>query len=188
MVTNIILKTSKQDIPITIIRSNRKTIGFEIRDCKVSVRVPNVLTDKEVEAFIKKHQDWIITHYEKALEQSQEADDMFPDLATISKSEEQAICKKFGEKVYYYANLMGVTYSKVTIRNQKTRWGSCSSKGNLNFNYKLYYMPEELMDYVIVHELAHRKFMNHSAEFWKEVETYCPSYKQCRKELRQNYE
>ena len=72
----------------------------------------------------------------------------------------------------------------ITIRNQKTRWGSCSSKGNVNFNYQLYYMPRELMDYVIIHELSHRRHMNHSAEFWQEVEKYCKTYRECRKKLR----
>ena len=81
---------------------------------------------------------------------------------------------------------MGVTVKNITIKNQKTRWGSCSSKGNLNFNYQLYYMPQELMDYVVVHELAHRKYMNHSKEFWAEVKKYCPEYKE-RKNFLKKY-
>ena len=82
------------------------------------------------------------------------------------------------------ALLENVTVGRVTIRNQKTRWGSCSSKGNVNFNYNLYYMPEELLDYVVVHELSHRKYMNHSQSFWCEVEKYCPEYKLCRRRLK----
>ena len=69
-------------------------------------------------------------------------------------------------------------------KKMKTRWGSCSSKGNLNFNYQLYYMPEELMDYVVIHELAHRRYMNHSEQFWAEVEKYCPDYRSRRNSLR----
>ena len=79
---------------------------------------------------------------------------------------------------------MGITFGRITVRNQKTRWGSCSEKGNLNFNYLLYFLPEELLDYVVVHELAHRRHMNHSGEFWAEVGKYFPEYKECRKKLK----
>lgn len=81
-------------------------------------------------------------------------------------------------RVKYYSDIMEVTYGKITIRNQKTRWGSCSGKGNLNFNCLLMLMPPEVIDYVVVHELCHRKEMNHSKAFWKEVEKILPNYKE----------
>jgi len=81
-------------------------------------------------------------------------------------------------RVEYFANIMGVTYGNITIRNQKTRWGSCSSKGNLNFNCLLMLAPSEILDYVVVHELCHRKQMNHSKAFWLEVEKVLPDYKE----------
>lgn len=87
------------------------------------------------------------------------------------------------ERLQLYAPQMGVSYNRVTIRNQKGRWGSCSSKGNLNFNYRLHYLPQELMDYVVVHELAHRLEMNHSARFWNIVGKYDPKYREHQKML-----
>ena len=86
----------------------------------------------------------------------------------------------------YYARNMGVTYGRISIREQKTRWGSCSSVGNLNYNWKLVLMPPGVLDYVVVHELAHRREMNHSAAFWKVVATWMPDYKKYRKWLRDN--
>ena len=70
-----------------------------------------------------------------------------------------------------------MTYGRITIREQKTRWGSCSSKGNLNFNWKLIRMPQEILDYVVVHELAHRMEMNHSPRFYRIVASVLPDYK-----------
>ena len=81
------------------------------------------------------------------------------------------------ERVKYYAEVIGVDYGRITIRCQKTRWGSCSSKGNLNFNCLLMLMPSEVIDYVVVHELCHIKQMNHSKAFWKEVEKVLPNYR-----------
>ena len=102
----------------------------------------------------------------------------------LTPKERAVIRGTFIRKVEYYSKIMNVTVGRVTIRNQKTRWGSCSFKGNVNFNYNLYYMPEELLDYVVVHELSHRKYMNHSQSFWCEVEKYCPEYKLCRRRLK----
>ena len=88
------------------------------------------------------------------------------------------------ERTAYFATLLHVTYGRITIRNQKTRWGSCSSKGNLNFNCLLMLTPDEIIDYIIVHELCHRIHMNHSKEFWAEVERVIPDYKERRKYLK----
>ena len=90
------------------------------------------------------------------------------------------------ERVAHFAPLVGVTYGRITIRSQHTLWGSCSSKGNLNFNCLLMLTPPEVLDYVVVHELCHRKEMNHSARFWAEVGRVIPDYEIQRKWLREN--
>lgn len=92
--------------------------------------------------------------------------------------------KSLTERIYKIANGAGFKIGKITIRGQKTRWGSCSTSGNLSFNYNLLRLRKEVIDYVIVHELCHSKEMNHSKKFWKLVEEFCPEYKKLRKELK----
>ena len=88
------------------------------------------------------------------------------------------------ERVNYLANKFNLNVSKISIRGQKTRWGSCSSSGKLSFNFKLMKFRKDVIDYVIIHELCHLKEMNHSKKFWKLVESYCPNYKTLRRELK----
>lgn len=88
------------------------------------------------------------------------------------------------EKTAWWASRMMVTYEKIAIRDQATRWGSCSTKGNLNFNWRLVLLPAELADYVVVHELAHRLHMNHSRQFWNVVGSVMPDYRERRKALK----
>ena len=101
------------------------------------------------------------------------------ELTSKAKEELPAIVKK-------YASLMGVTYNRITIRHQKTRWGSCTKTGNLSFNCLIMKMPETVRDYVIIHELAHRKELNHSTKFWTIVAEYCPWYKDAKQWLKKN--
>lgn len=82
----------------------------------------------------------------------------------------------FNERTLYYANKIGIEYNKISIKNQKTRWGSCSSKKNLNFNFRLIMAPKEILDYIIIHELCHLIHFNHSKEYWETVEKYMPDY------------
>ena len=90
------------------------------------------------------------------------------------------------KRVRYYASQMGETYGKITIKNQKKRWGSCSSARNLNFNRRLIMAPQGVLDYVVVHELCHLRQMNHSNAFWQEVELVLPDYKIHKKWLETN--
>ena len=94
--------------------------------------------------------------------------------------------KKLSLMIPKYSLSMGVNPNRITIRNQRTRWGSCSSKGNLNFNCLLSLVPERVMEYVVVHELAHLIEMNHSKRFWKIVEEIIPDYKEQKRWLKEN--
>lgn len=94
--------------------------------------------------------------------------------------------KVIPERVKYYAPKVGVTYGRITIRNQRSRWGSCSAKGNLNFNCLLMLTPPEVIDSVVVHELCHRKEMNHSDRFYAEVLRVFPEYHKWNKWLKEN--
>ena len=105
-----------------------------------------------------------------------------PEVAELAEKAAEVL----PEKVSRFAQQLGVSYGRITIRSQRTRWGSCSAKGNLNFNCLLMLCPEEVQDYVVIHELCHRKEMNHSTVFWAEVERHCPDYRVHRKWLKDN--
>lgn len=176
---------------IEIIRSGRKTIAIEItRDLQVLVRSPFGVRNKDIQRFIEEKSWWIEKHID-LMKKKVEADDNKKDAVMkfteheIRQLANQAL-KIIPERVAYYAPIIGVNVAKITIRNQVSRWGSCSSKGNLNFNCLLMLTPTDVIDYVVVHELCHRKELNHSARFWSEVEKVLPNYKLPKKWLKDN--
>lgn len=173
---------------VTVIRSNRKTVAIQVNsDLSVTVRAPRSASEKDIEEILKKKEAWISKHIEKIKKTKERLEAEPTEKLTREKVialAEEAL-KVIPARVEYFAKVIGVTYGKITIRNQKTRWGSCSSKGNLNFNCLLMLAPSEVLDYVVVHELCHRKQMNHSKAFWSEVEKVLPDYKEARKWLKE---
>jgi predicted metal-dependent hydrolase len=172
---------------VTVIKSRRKTIAIQVNsDLSVTVRAPYGVTEKYIEEFLNKNEAWISKQMNEIKVKKKSVESGNVENVTLDKIKalaDQAL-KIIPARVEYFARIIGVTYGNITIRNQKTRWGSCSSKGNLNFNYQLYYLPDELLDYVVIHELAHRRYMDHSKEFWAEVEKYCPDYRERRQQLK----
>lgn len=166
---------------VKVIRSNRKTLAIQIKaDGTVLVRAPGRLNNRDIERILQEKETWITKHIKKMEEKKACGDKQEMQALTQEdqrKLADQAILE-IPKRVAYFAQIIGVSYGRITIRKQKTRWGSCSGKGNLNFNCLLMLTPPEVLDYVVVHELCHRKEMNHSKAFWKEVERILPDYKQ----------
>ena len=170
------------NVPYQIIKSDRTTIAIQIKpDDQVVVRCPKRMRIEEVRRFVESKTDWIEKHLAKR--PLQNVVKYTPK--EVEQLREQAR-KLVTERVRYYAAIIGVTYGQIAIRTQHTRWGSCSSKGSLNFNCLLALVPPEVLDYVVVHELCHRKELNHSDRFWNEVRQIIPNYKVQKKWLKDN--
>ena len=171
----------------SVVRSRRKTLALEVRtDGSVVIRAPYTLSERKIQDFVAQKESWI----RKMLEKVSERGNVPPESAGFSEAKKRMYKRKAAEmlsaRVHFFARQMGVSVSGITVREQKTRWGSCSSKGNLNFNWKLILAPPEILDYVVVHELCHLKEMNHSPAFWKEVEKVLPDYEKRRQWLKEN--
>ena len=171
----------------TIIRSKRKTFGIRVNeDLSVTVKAPFSANRSSIEQVLADNERWIGRQIEKIkLEKEKHKNEEEKRLtqAEIEDLAEKAL-EDIPKRVKYYSNILGVSYGRITIRNQKTCWGSCSGKGNLNFNCLLMLTPPDIRDYVVVHELCHRKEMNHSKAFWKEVENVLPDYRESRRWLK----
>lgn len=167
----------------TLIRSSRKTISIQVTpEGAVVVRCPRRMKEAEIQRFLSEKSPWIEKHLTIIAAR--------PRLPKFTPEELQSLALQAKEtlppRVALFARQMGVTYGRITIRSQHSRWGSCSAKGNLNFNCLLMLTSPEIRDYVIVHELCHRKHMNHSAAFWAEVEKILPDYRTPKKWLKEN--
>lgn len=163
-------------ISYEIIRSRRRTLALQVtREGRVVVRAPLRYPAGRIETFVRQHEDWL---QRKVTEQKEHKSALLLPAPEEEYAYREQARRVLTEKTAYYAKLMGVTYGRISIRGQKTRWGSCSAKGNLNYNWKLMLCPEEVQDYVVVHELAHRREMNHSKAFYRIVEEILPDYRE----------
>ena len=164
-----------------VLYSKRKNVSIKIENGKVIVKAPLGLAKREIKSIVEKHRAWI----ERAIERDKLKRDKYEimDDLQIKLLKKQAgeylteLCRR-------YADIMGVSYNRISITSAKKRFGSCSSNKNISFSYLLMLYPEAAREYVVVHELAHLTEMNHSARFYAIVEKYMPDYKERRKLLR----
>ena len=158
-------------IPYRLIRSSRKTLSIQITPAgEVLLRCPNRMPKREAEAFLESKRQWVEKHLSSQKPVVPLTADELDWLVDAAKED-------LPQRVSRLAVQLDVTYGPITIRSQHTRWGSCSADGNLSFNCLLMFAPESVQDYVVVHELCHRKHMNHSPAFWAEVEKVLPDYR-----------
>ena len=158
-----------------LIRSSRRTLALEIgRDLTLTVRAPMKMPLSDIEEFIEKHDKWIEKKLDVMKKREMKSDNLLPEEIAALKMRAKEILP---QKVDYFAEIMGLKPSGVKITSAKKRFGSCSGKNSLCFSYELMLYPDEAIDYVVVHELAHIKHRNHSSRFYNLIEKYLPDYK-----------
>ncbi len=155
-------------IPYELIKSPIKNMYIYVREGRVTVKVPYRLKDKEIQEFISKKSKWI---YDKLKQEPKIVEKM------IEPEEVERLEEIVRTKIEKYAILLKVMPNKVRIKDIKYAWGSCSSKRNITISKKLAKKEEKVIEYVVLHEMCHLKYMNHSKEFWNLVESYLPEYK-----------
>ena len=170
----------------TVIRSRRKTLAMEVSDKGVTIRAPLRAGWAEIRAFAEKHRQWAEKHLREAQARAEAAGNQPPLTEKELRALAEEALKVIPGRVRFYAEKIGVSYGRITIRNQRTKWGSCTEKGNLNFNCLLMLAPPEVLDSIVVHELCHRKVMNHSRAFYDEVLRVFPDYRKWQRWLREN--
>jgi predicted metal-dependent hydrolase len=171
---------------VQIIYSKRRSIVLQVKNGQVFLKAPLRTPTKFLEGLVAKKQKWI----QDKIEVSKKVYENKEDKKSISLETVRFYKKEFGayldEKVTLYAEQIGVTFNKISIRKTVSRWGSCTTSGNLSFSIFLWDTPNHVIDYVIVHELCHRRYMNHSKDFWNLVLQHYPEYKLAEKWLKIN--
>lgn len=164
-----------------VIYSVRKTISIIVDDCKIVVKAPLKTDTATIEKLLVRHSAWI----EKNLAAQKKKRELQQELtAEEIKQLKKSARKYLTEKTQYYANIMGLSYGRITITSAKKRFGSCSSSGNISYSYRLMLYPEPAREYVVVHELAHLVEMNHSKRFYEIIAKILPDYKYRKKLLK----
>lgn len=181
------MKTDGISSEIEIVRSRRKTMTAEIEpDGRVIVRAPMKMPLSEITRFLNEKSSLIEKHVRRRMAENEKLSETRPFTPEEIRKMADTAVEIIPRRVRYFAELMGISYNRITIRNQKTRWGSCTSAGNLNFNCLLVMTPPEVLDSVVVHELCHRLHPDHSKAFYDAVYKVFPEYDRCDKWLKEN--
>lgn len=172
---------------VEVRRSKRKSAAIKITaDMQIVVFVPLYVSDNEIERLVISKSKWIDEHMLKVQSTIDERSKLEKiTFEQIKELADQAV-EYIPKRVKYYAEKENFVYNKITIKNLVSRWGSCSTKGNLNFNCLLMLTPDYVIDYIVVHELCHLREMNHSEKFWAKVEKIMPDYQRAELWLKQN--
>ena len=172
---------------IKIVRSRRKTLSADIEpDGRVIVRAPMKMPLSDITRFLTEKSRIIEKHVLKRIAENEKLSETRPFTPEEIQKMADTAMDIIPRRVEYFAKLMGITYSRITIRNQKTRWGSCTAAGNLNFNCLLVMTPPEVLDSVVVHELCHRLHPDHSKAYYDAVYKVFPEYDRCDRWLKEN--
>ena len=162
-----------------IIPSNRRSISIQVTSSKeILIRVPEWISAKQLDALLLEKKAWILKTWQSVPDPPTYSIREQNQLAALEKRYKKAAREYIPTRVAFFQKFTGGSYEKITIRDQKTRWGSCSSNGTLSFNYRLMLAPPRILDYVVVHELCHLKHMDHSPAFWQAVEAVLPDYRE----------
>ena len=164
-------------IPYRVLRSKRRSVSVEITPgLEVLVRAPQRMPQAMIEDFVERHRDWVETHLAKARER---ASRLPPEPTEEEKQELIRRAKELlPERVAHYSAVMGLTPTGITVTGAQKRFGSCSGKNRLCFSWRLMRYPQEAIDYVVVHELAHIRHKNHGSAFYTLIASVLPDYKE----------
>ena len=179
------IRLKDQEVPYVLRRSKRAKRMRLVIYCDGSfvVTAPERLDFARIEDFIFEKAEWVLKKLRVMKKSGRSMVFAKFSKREYEKLKERSLCLA-KNRVGEYNKIYGFKYERISIRNQKSRWGSCSKKGNLNYNYKISLMPEDLADYIIVHELCHLKEFNHSKNFWSLVARAIPDYRERRKKIK----
>ena len=164
-----------------IIYAKRKTISLKITESGAVVYAPRGVSTKRIDEFVQKHEKWA----QKRLSEVKKEAEFWSSFTKEKEHELREIARKIlTKKTELYSNIMGLSYGRITITGAKRRFGSCSSRGDISYSFRLMAYPDRAIDYVVVHELCHLVHMNHSRDFYALLEKYLPDYKERRALLK----